>query len=105
MRSVRHGYDIARPSLRHVPMHILGLPFALLALISGIVFGWAACLVALMFASLANFVVFIPLTVLALNGGAALPADAPAPPLTLRAYAMLLTLWTATLWLAALMVR
>ena len=66
-----------------------------------VVLGWQACLAALVIASLASFVVYVPLTVLALNGGGALAEDAPAPALTARAYAVLLALWTTTAWLAA----
>ena len=56
---------------------------------------------ALVIASLASFVVYVPLTVLALNGGGALAEDTPAPALTARAYGVLLALWTTTAWLAA----
>ncbi len=64
-------------------------------------FGWQACLAALTIATLATFLVYVPLTALALNGGNALVEDAPPPALTARAYAVLLVLWTATAWLGA----
>ena len=66
-----------------------------------VVLGWQACLAALMIASLASFLVYVPLTVLALNGGGALTEDAPVPALTARAYVVLLALWTTTAWLGA----
>jgi len=52
-------------------------------------------------ASVASFVVFVPMTALALNRGAALPEDATLPPLTARSYVVLLALWTVTAWLGA----
>ena len=55
----------------------------------------------LVIAVLASFMVYVPLTVLALNGGGALAEDAPVPALTARAYAVLLVLWTTTAWLGA----
>ena len=64
-------------------------------------FGWQACLAALTIATLATFLVYVPLTALALNGGNALVEDAPTPALTARAYAALLVLWTTTAWLGA----
>ncbi len=67
---------------------LLGLPFVLAAFVPGCVLGWQACLAALMIASLASFLVYVPLTVLTLNGGGALTEDAPAPALTARAYAV-----------------
>jgi len=105
MRSLRNTYDVAWPSLRHTQGRLLGLPFVLTAAAPGVAFGWPACIAALMIASVASFVVFIPLTALALNGGDALAEDAPMPPLTSRAYALLLSLWMATVWLAATVVR
>jgi hypothetical protein len=79
----------------------LGLPFVAVASVPCFVLGWQASFAALMIASLASFLIYVPLTVLALNGGGALAADAPAPALTLRAYAVLLALWTTTAWLGA----
>jgi hypothetical protein len=104
MTQLRHSTDaLAWPSLRHTRGRLLGLPFVLAAAAPGLVFGPASCAAALLIASMANFLVYLPLTVLALNGGAALGEDAPAPPLTPRAYLALLLLWTGTAWLAAAM--
>jgi len=80
---------------------LLGLPFVLAACGPGFVFGWSACFGALMVASLASFLVYVPLTALALNGGVALGENAPIPRLTPRAYVVLLLLWSATAWLGA----
>ena len=63
--------------------------------------GGQACVAVLMIATLATFLVYVPLTALALNGSNALVEDAPVPALTARAYAGLLVLWTATAWLGA----
>jgi hypothetical protein len=102
MRSLRQTAPyLAWPSLRHARGRLLGLPFVLAAAVPGLVSGWQACLAALTIASLASFLVYVPLTVLALNGGSALTEDAPVPALTARAYAVLLTLWTTTAWLSA----
>jgi hypothetical protein len=105
MRSLRQTPTLlAWPSLRDARGGLLGLPFVLAAFCPGIVLGWRACLVALTLAALASFLVYVPLTVLALNGGAALSESAPIPPLTIRAYATLFALWAATAWLGALFV-
>jgi hypothetical protein len=102
MRSLRQTTPyLAWPSLRHARGRLLGLPFVVVAFVPGFVLGWQACFAALMIASLASFLVYVPLTVLALNGGGALTEDAPVPALTARAYAALLTLWTTTAWLGA----
>jgi hypothetical protein len=102
MRSLRPTTPyLAWPSLSDARGRLLGLPFVLAAFGPGLVSGWQACLAALTIASLASFLVYVPLTVLALNGGSALTEDAPVPALTARAYAVLLTLWTATAWLGA----
>jgi hypothetical protein len=87
--------------LCHAEGRFLGIPFALLGLAPGFILGCKACLVALMVASLASFVVYVPLTVLALNGGAALIDDEQAPSLTLGGYLALLALWTVTAWAGA----
>ncbi len=55
----------------------------------------------LLLATLASFVVYLPVIALALNGGRAIAADAPAPALTLRAQMVLLVLWTLTAWAGA----
>ncbi|HEY4043668.1 MAG TPA: hypothetical protein VGM32_17720 [Rhodopila sp.] len=75
-----------------------GLPHVAAALATYFVFGLQACLIGLLFATLASFVVYLPLTALALNGGRPIGAEAPAPAFTTRANAVLLGLWTATAW-------
>ena len=92
---------LAWPSLNDTRGRLLGMPFVLTAFAPGTVLGWPSCVAALVIATLASFLVYVPLTVLALNGGGALAEDAPAPALTARAYMALLTLWTATAWLGA----
>jgi hypothetical protein len=102
MRSLRPTVPYpAWPSLHDARGRLLGLPFVLAAFGPGLVLGWQACFAALMIASLASFLIYVPLTVLALNGGEALSGDAPVPALTARAYAVLLMLWTATAWAGA----
>jgi hypothetical protein len=102
MRSLRQTTPVlAWPTLRHARGRLLGLPFVLLALGPGSVFGWQACLAALTIAGLASFLVYVPMTALALNGGRALGEDAPMPALTARAYAVLLVLWAMSVWLGA----
>ena len=66
-------------------------------------FGGQACLTGLLLATLASFVVYLPLTALALNGGRPIGADAEAPVLTPRARLVLLGLWTATAWFGAVL--
>jgi hypothetical protein len=95
---------LAWPSLRDSRGRLLGLPFVLVGCAPGFVFGWQACLAALAIASLASFLVYVPMTALALNGGGALADDAPTPALTARAYVALLVLWSATAWLGAAVV-
>jgi hypothetical protein len=82
-----------------------GLPHALAAAATWLVFGAAACISGLLMASLVSFVVWLPLTALALNSGQALPPDAIAPVLTPNARRVLFVLWTATAWLAAAVAR
>jgi len=102
MRYLRETTPVlAWPSLRHARGRLLGLPFVLLAFGPGSVFGWQACMAALTIAGLASFLVYVPMTALALNEGRALGEDAPVPALTARAYAVLLVLWTASVWLGA----
>jgi hypothetical protein len=78
-----------------------GLPHVAAALATYFVFGGQACVTGLLLATLASFVVFLPLTALALNGGQPISADAPAPALSARSQAVLLGLWTATAWAGA----
>ena len=102
MRSLRQTSPaLAWPSLNDTRGRLLGMPFVLAAFAPGTVLGWPSCVAALVLATLASFLVYVPLTVLALNHGDALADDAPVPALTARAYATLLALWTATAWLAA----
>ncbi len=102
MRSLRQtAPHFDWPSLRDARGRLLGLPFVLVAFAPGLVLGWRAGVAALTIASLASFLIYVPVTVLALNSGDALAEDAPTPALTAPAYAVLLALWTATGWLAA----
>jgi hypothetical protein len=78
-----------------------GLPHVAAALATCFVFGGQACVTGLLMATLASFVVYLPLTALALNGGRAIAADAPPPVLTARAQFLLLALWTITAWAGA----
>jgi hypothetical protein len=78
-----------------------GLPHVAAALATYFVFGGQACVTGLLLATLASFVVYLPVTALALNGGRAIAADAPAPALTMRAQLVLLGLWTVTAWAGA----
>jgi hypothetical protein len=78
-----------------------GLPHAAAALATYFVFGGQACVTGLLLATLASFVVYLPLTALALNGGRAIADDAAAPVLTTRSQMVLLGLWTLTAWAGA----
>lgn len=78
-----------------------GLPHAAAGVATYFVFGIQACVAGLLLATLASFVIYLPLTALALNGGQALAADAPAPALTARAQVLLLGLWALTAWAGA----
>ena len=75
-----------------------GLPHVAAALATYFVFGGQACVTGLLLATLASFVVYLPVTALSLNGGRAIGADTPAPPLTARSQMVLLGLWTLTAW-------
>jgi len=75
-----------------------GLPHVAAALATYFVFGGQACVTGLLLATLASFVVYLPVTALTLNGGRAIAADGPAPALTTRARWVLLGLWTVTAW-------
>jgi hypothetical protein len=102
MRQLLHATrDLAWPSLRHTEGRLLGLPFVLAACAPGLVYDWSVCIAALMIASVASFLVFVPLTALALNGGVALNDEQALPPLTPRAYGLLFLLWTTSAWLGA----
>ena len=78
-----------------------GLPHVLAAALCWPVFGSSAFLAGLILASLASFIVWLPLTALALNKGEAIAEDAAAPELTKTAHLALLGLWTATAWAGA----
>lgn len=80
-----------------------GLPHVVAAGAIWPVLGGSPCLVGLMLASLASFVVYLPLTALTLNRGKPLTQDQQAPELTPTAHAVLLALWTATAWTGALL--
>jgi hypothetical protein len=82
-----------------------GLPHAIAGAATWLVFGAAACAAGLLMASLVSFVVWLPLTALALNNGQPLAADDAAPALTPNAKRALFVLWTATAWLAAAIAR
>src|ERR1700679_187461 len=78
-----------------------GLPHVAAALATYFVFGGQGCVTGLLLATLASFVVYLPVTALTLNGGRPIAADGPAPVLTTRAQIALLGLWTATAWAGA----
>ena len=99
MRAVRAltvgaGYSADQPWLP-------GLPHVAAALATYFVFGVQACLTGLLLATLASFVVYLPVTALALNGGRAIAEDGQAPALTPKAQVALLGLWTVTAWAGA----
>jgi hypothetical protein len=93
----------ARPTTEH--SWLPGLPHALAALATWPVFGGGACAAGLLMASLVSFVVWLPLTALALNNGRPLAEDDVAPIMTPNAKRALFVLWTATAWLAAAIAR
>src|SRR4051812_9739141 len=78
-----------------------GLPHAVAGLATWFAFGGAACVTGLLLATVASFVVYLPLTAVALNGGKALEPDVPAPVLPARAQIALFVLWTVTAWATA----
>ena len=82
-----------------------GLPHAVAGLATAFVFGAQACLTGLLLATLASFVVYLPLTALALNGGRAITTEAQVPALRLPAQIVLLALWTLTAWGVAALAR
>lgn len=78
-----------------------GLPHVLAAGLTWPVFGSSAFLAGLILASLASFVIYLPLTALALNKGEPIAEHDPAPELTGAAHFALLALWSATAWAGA----
>jgi hypothetical protein len=96
VRALTSGFGFA-PDQPWLP----GLPHVAAALATYFVFGGQACVTGLLLATLASFVVYLPVTALTLNGGRAIAADAPAPALTTRAQIALLGLWTVTAWAGA----
>ena len=102
MRYLRQTIPVLSwPSLRDARGRLTGLPFAVTAFVPALFVGWQGCVAGLLVASIASFLVYVPMTALALNGGEPLSEAAPAPSLTSPAYAVLLGLWTASAWLAA----
>ena len=93
----------ARPSTDGAWMP--GLPHVLAALTVWPVFGAATCATALLMTSLITFVLWLPLTALALNHGEPVPEDARGPTLTPTARRALRLSWTATAWAVAWMLR
>lgn len=81
-----------------------GLPHAALGLAVAPVLGISPCIAGLLLAAMVSFVVYLPLTALALNGGRPIGEDDPAPPMTRMAHIVLLVLWTATTWGTAYLV-
>jgi hypothetical protein len=99
MRDTKSLHSTMAPSATSTgPAWFPGLPHAALGLATGPVFGWPACLMGLLLAALTSFVVYLPLTALALNGGRPIGPDDPSPPFNIRARTVLLGLWTATAW-------
>ena len=99
MRAVRALTGVHRSSADQP--WLPGLPHAIGALATYFVFGVQACVTGLLLATLASFVVYLPVIALALNGGRAIEADAAAPMLTTKAQVALFGLWTVTAWIGA----
>ena len=78
-----------------------GFMHAIAAFAVAPVLGIAPCVAGLAMASVVSFVVYLPLTMLVLNGGEAIAEDADAPALTPVAQIALWVLWTATAWATA----
>ncbi len=78
-----------------------GLPHVVAAGIAAPIWGIGPTVAGLLMATLIGFVVYVPLMVLALNGGAALPEDSDPPAAPPLARIGLLLLWTATAWTVA----
>jgi hypothetical protein len=96
VRALTGGFDVSADQ-----PWLPGLPHVAAALATYFMFGGQACMAGLLLAALASFVVYLPLTALALNGGRAIPAEMAAPVLTMRAQIVLLGLWTVTAWAGA----
>ena len=96
MRAVRALSGFSRSSAGQP--WLPGLPHVAAGLATYFVFGGQACVTGLLLATLASFVVYLPVTALTLNGGRAIAENAPAPALTMRVQLALLALWTLTAW-------
>lgn len=101
MHSWRTAVRVTWPCLHEANGRLLGLPFVVTAALPGLVVGWQVCLAAAVLAILASFIVFVPLTALMLNGWQPVGRDIDMPPLTARAYGVLLLSWTGAAWLYA----
>ncbi len=78
-----------------------GLPHVAAGLSTWFVFGGQGCVTGLLLATLASFVVYLPVTALTLNAGRPIAEDTPAPVITASARWALLGLWTVTAWAGA----
>jgi hypothetical protein len=102
MRTMRSlTQSVLAPSSRQDRIWLPSLPHVLAGCATLPVFGGSACVLGLLLASLASFIIYLPLIALALNGGAALTPETPAPDLTPVTRVVLLGLWTATAWVGA----
>ncbi len=99
MRAVRALSGFSHPAAGQ--QWLPGLPHVAAGLATYPLFGMQACMTGLLLATLASFVVYLPVTALTLNGGRAIAEDAPAPALTVGAQVVLLVLWTLTAWAGA----
>ncbi len=77
---------------------LFGLSVLGAALLSGLTFGWPACIAGILMASFATFVLYIPMVTLWLTGGKPLAIDAAAPVITAALQRTLLALWSVTTW-------
>ena len=75
---------------------LLGLAHVVAVFAVAPFFGVGACVAGLLVATLVGFVVYVPMTVIALNGGAALGEDEEAPALPAGVRLGLLASWTIT---------
>lgn len=98
-----HSTDVRSPGLDVLGNRewLFGLPVLGAALLSGLTFGWPACVAGVLMASFASFVLYIPMVTLWLNGGQPLAADAAAPVITPVLQRGLLALWAVTAWVVA----